>query len=129
MGQRMRVQYSPIPPQKSPTPPQKSPVYLQKSPKPPHTSPTSPQKARFMCKRALYLLCLSMYIDGVCSRDVQRCDDECALHVNASSYYYRRESYIGQRVRSSWNLLLQRYIFTYTYIYIYVCSMCKSMLF
>ena len=87
--QRVLVQKSPIP-QKSPTPPQKSPV---------------------ICRRALYLLYLSMYIDGVRWRDVQRCDDECALHVNAFSYYHRREFYIGQRVRSSWNLLMQRYIF------------------
>ena len=83
-------------------------------------SPHLHKRAQYICKRVLYLLCLSMYIDGVWWRDVQRCDDECALHVNASSYYYRGEFYIRQRVRSPWNLLIQRYIFTYTYIYIYM---------
>jgi len=47
-------------------------------------SPHHHKRALYISKRALYLLCLSMYIDGAWWRDVQRCDDKCTLHVNAS---------------------------------------------
>jgi len=129
VGQRMRVQYSPIPPQKSPTPPQKSPVYLQKSATPPHTSPTSPQKSP-VCLQKSSVSPLPEYVPLTACGDVT-----CSAATTSASYTPTPlptitagnstwgNRYIDPGISSSKDMLI------YIYVYIHECGMYKSVLF
>ena len=135
MGQRMRVQYSPIPPQKSPTPPQKSPVYLQKSATPPHTSPTSPQKSSVCLQKSpvsvsiLTLACTQSttrplskkhaHVDGDCEHSDNVCCGQIVINMGHLSVYVRqRVCRVRARIMFLYTWVVSRFTMSHVSIYV-----------